>query len=63
LWGRQRRAVAPADWPNRNALLSQPAQPEPGHDGMTVGLPIFRDPAEARLDRLSSQPFRKDHPG
>jgi sterol desaturase/sphingolipid hydroxylase (fatty acid hydroxylase superfamily) len=38
-------------------------QPEAGHAGMTVGLPIFRDPAEARLDRLLSQPFRADHPG
>jgi len=34
-------------------------QPEAGHDGMTIGLPIFRDPAEARLDRLLSQPFRE----
>ena len=32
--------------------------PEAGHDGMTVGLPIFRDPKELRLDRLLSQPFR-----
>ena len=35
-------------------------RPEPaaGHDGMTIGLPIFRDPAELRLDRLLTQPFR-----
>jgi len=36
------------------------AQPEKGHDGMTIGLPIFRDPEEARLDRLLTQPFRDD---
>jgi sterol desaturase/sphingolipid hydroxylase (fatty acid hydroxylase superfamily) len=35
-------------------------QPEAGHDSMTVGLPVFRDPAESRLDRLLSQPFRGD---
>src|SRR4051812_4383665 len=33
-------------------------QPEAGHHGMTIGLPIFRDPGELRLDRLISQPFR-----
>ena len=27
---------------------------------MTIGLPIFRDPAELRLDRLLTQPFRDD---
>jgi sterol desaturase/sphingolipid hydroxylase (fatty acid hydroxylase superfamily) len=37
-------------------------QPEAGHDGMTVGLPIFREPGETRLDRLLSQPFREDRP-
>jgi len=36
------------------------AQPEAGHDGMTIGLPRFRDPAEQRLDRMLSQPFRED---
>ncbi|HWP15233.1 MAG TPA: sterol desaturase family protein [Xanthobacteraceae bacterium] len=36
------------------------AQPESGHDRMTVGLPIFRDPHELRLDRLLTQPFRND---
>jgi sterol desaturase/sphingolipid hydroxylase (fatty acid hydroxylase superfamily) len=35
-------------------------QPEAGHDGMTIGLPIFRDPQELRLDRLITQPFRDD---
>jgi sterol desaturase/sphingolipid hydroxylase (fatty acid hydroxylase superfamily) len=39
------------------------AQPQAGHDGMTVGLPIFRDPAELRLDRLLTQPFRNDPAG
>jgi sterol desaturase/sphingolipid hydroxylase (fatty acid hydroxylase superfamily) len=29
--------------------------PRAGHDGMTVGLPDFRDPAELRLDRLLAQ--------
>ncbi len=32
-------------------------QPEKGHDAMTIGLPIFRDPAWLRLDRLVIQPF------
>ena len=36
------------------------ALPEAGHDGMTIGLPIFRDHAELRLDRLITQPFRED---
>jgi sterol desaturase/sphingolipid hydroxylase (fatty acid hydroxylase superfamily) len=36
------------------------AQPEAGHDGMTIGLPIFRDPRELRIDRLLTQPFRND---
>ena len=27
---------------------------------MTIGLPIFRDPQELRLDRLMTQPFRDD---
>jgi sterol desaturase/sphingolipid hydroxylase (fatty acid hydroxylase superfamily) len=34
------------------------AEPRAGHDGMTIGLPIFRDPGELRLDRLLTQPFR-----
>jgi hypothetical protein len=29
---------------------------------MTVGLPDFRDPAELRLDRLLTQPFRDAPP-
>ena len=36
------------------------AAPEAGHKEMTLGLPIFRDPRELRLDRLLSQPFRDD---
>jgi sterol desaturase/sphingolipid hydroxylase (fatty acid hydroxylase superfamily) len=34
------------------------AQPQAGHKGMTLGLPIFRDAGELRLDRLLTQPFR-----
>jgi sterol desaturase/sphingolipid hydroxylase (fatty acid hydroxylase superfamily) len=34
------------------------AEPAAGHDGVTIGLPIFRDPRELRLDRLLTQPFR-----
>ncbi len=37
--------------------------PQAGHDGMTIGLPIFRDPGELRLDRLLTQPFRDDAAG
>jgi len=35
-------------------------EPKHGHDGMTIGLPIFRDPKEARLDKLLTQPFRDE---
>jgi sterol desaturase/sphingolipid hydroxylase (fatty acid hydroxylase superfamily) len=35
-------------------------QPEAGHTGMTIGLPLFRNPRELRLDRLLTQPFRND---
>jgi sterol desaturase/sphingolipid hydroxylase (fatty acid hydroxylase superfamily) len=34
------------------------AAPAAGHDGITIGLPIFRDRRELRLDRLLTQPFR-----
>lgn len=34
-------------------------QPAAGHDGMTIGLPIFRDPKDQRLDYMLTQPFRK----
>jgi len=36
------------------------AQPAAGHEGMTIGIAQFRDPAELRLDRLLIQPFRDD---
>lgn len=36
--------------------------PMAGEKGMTVGLPVFRDPTELRLDRLLTQPFRDDRP-
>lgn len=36
------------------------AQPRMGHDGMTIGLEIFRDQRELRLDRMLSQPFRSE---
>jgi sterol desaturase/sphingolipid hydroxylase (fatty acid hydroxylase superfamily) len=39
------------------------AQPEAGHAGMTIGLPVFRDPRELRIDRLLTQPFRDDPSG
>jgi sterol desaturase/sphingolipid hydroxylase (fatty acid hydroxylase superfamily) len=35
-------------------------EPAAGHHGMTIGLPIFRDRKELRLDRLLTQPFRDD---
>ncbi len=34
-------------------------QPRDGHLGMTIGLPLFRDPDELRLDRMLLQPLRK----
>jgi sterol desaturase/sphingolipid hydroxylase (fatty acid hydroxylase superfamily) len=33
-------------------------EPQAGHDGMTIGIPQFRDPREQRLDRMLTQPFR-----
>ena len=35
-------------------------EPQAGHDGMTIGLPVFRDREELRLDRMLTQPFRND---
>ncbi|RME65538.1 MAG: sterol desaturase family protein [Alphaproteobacteria bacterium] len=35
------------------------AQPRDGHDAMTIGLPIFRDAGELRLDRMLLQPWRR----
>ena len=32
-------------------------EPEAGHDGMTIGLDSFREPAQLRLDRMLVQPF------
>jgi sterol desaturase/sphingolipid hydroxylase (fatty acid hydroxylase superfamily) len=37
-------------------------QPAAGHDAMIVGIEQFREPAEQRLDRMLTQPFR-DHDG
>ena len=34
------------------------AQPESGHQGMTIGLDEFRDARELRLDRMLVQPFK-----
>ena len=36
------------------------SEPEAGHEGMTLGLEVFRDRKELRLDRLLTQPFRND---
>ncbi len=36
------------------------AEPQAGHEQMIIGLPEFRAPAELRLDRLLTQPFRDD---
>src|SRR5229473_1608567 len=33
-------------------------QPGAGHEQMIIGIDIFRDPAELRLDRMLRQPFR-----
>lgn len=35
-------------------------QPSAGHAAMTIGIEQFRDPAEQRLDRMLTQPFRVD---
>jgi sterol desaturase/sphingolipid hydroxylase (fatty acid hydroxylase superfamily) len=37
--------------------------PTAGHDAMAIGLPVFRDARELRLERLLTQPFRNDHAG
>ncbi len=34
-------------------------QPQAGHDGMTIGLEVFRDANELRLDKMLLQPFRE----
>ena len=35
-------------------------EPEAGHEGMTIGIPQFREPKELRLDRMLLQPLRKN---
>jgi sterol desaturase/sphingolipid hydroxylase (fatty acid hydroxylase superfamily) len=35
-------------------------QPAAGHEAMTIGIEQFRNPAEQRLDRMLTQPFRED---
>ena len=35
-------------------------EPQAGHDGMTIGIPQFRDSKEQRLDRMLTQPFRDE---
>jgi sterol desaturase/sphingolipid hydroxylase (fatty acid hydroxylase superfamily) len=34
------------------------AQPEAGHDAMTIGIEQFREARELRLDRMLTQPWR-----
>ena len=36
------------------------AQPEAGHDAMTIGIEQFREAGELRLDRMLTQPWRGD---
>jgi sterol desaturase/sphingolipid hydroxylase (fatty acid hydroxylase superfamily) len=36
------------------------AQPAAGHEAMIIGIEQFRDPAEQRLDRMLTQPFRDE---
>jgi len=35
-------------------------QPAAGQDAMTIGIPLFRDPSDLRLDRMLLQPFRRE---
>ena len=35
-------------------------QPAAGQNAMTIGIPLFRDPGELRLDRMLLQPFRRE---
>lgn len=58
-----------ADEHNRNFGFNLPwwdhlfgsyrASPRGGHDGMVIGLPVFRAPRELALHRLLLQPFRR----
>jgi sterol desaturase/sphingolipid hydroxylase (fatty acid hydroxylase superfamily) len=34
------------------------AQPEAGHEAMTIGLDEFREPVDQRLDKMLLQPFK-----
>ena len=34
------------------------AQPAAGHDDMTIGINVFREPEDQRLDKMLMQPFR-----
>lgn len=36
------------------------AEPAGGYEKMTIGLPVFRNPVELRLDRMLIQPFMRD---
>ncbi len=36
------------------------AQPEQGHEGMTIGIDLFREPGELHLHRMLAQPFVGD---
>jgi sterol desaturase/sphingolipid hydroxylase (fatty acid hydroxylase superfamily) len=36
------------------------AEPAAGHEAMIIGIEQFREPAEQRLDRMLTQPFRED---
>lgn len=36
------------------------AQPDAGHEEMTIGIDRFREVKELRLDRMLGQPFRKE---
>lgn len=38
-------------------------QPRDGHQGMQIGLPLFRDPKWLRLDRMLVQPWMEPEPG
>jgi sterol desaturase/sphingolipid hydroxylase (fatty acid hydroxylase superfamily) len=35
------------------------AQPQQGHNNIEIGLPIFKEASEQRLDKLLTQPFRQ----
>ena len=39
------------------------AQPDAGHTGMTIGLPVFREENDLRLDQMLTQPFRPPSAG